>query len=120
MSDDTSDITDATYVKNFTQALQYEYASKGLTIQHLAPMFVATKMNHFSDRIHKKSLFVPDAESYAKYAVSTLGVLDDSSGYWTHGIQTFFTKLPPEWIRMYIGGYLNQLFREDYLRNLKS
>lgn len=76
-----------TYIKNFTQALRYEYASSGVTIQHLAPMFVATKMNHFSEKIYRKSLFVPDPRSYSKYAVSMLGKLDDSSGYWTHGIQ---------------------------------
>ncbi|KAF7279265.1 hypothetical protein GWI33_007462 [Rhynchophorus ferrugineus] len=108
-----------TYVKSFTKALQHEYASRGLTIQHLAPMFVATKMNHFSDKIYRKSLFVPDPENYAKYAVSMLGVLDDTTGYWAHGIQTFFTKLPPEAIRTYIGGYMNSLFREEYMQALK-
>ncbi|XP_050302916.1 inactive hydroxysteroid dehydrogenase-like protein 1 [Anthonomus grandis grandis] len=109
-----------TYIKNFTKALRYEYSSFGITVQHLAPMFVATKMNHFSDRIHQKSLFVPDPDSYAKYAVSMLGKLDDSSGYWSHGLQTFFTNLPPEWIRMHIGGYMNRIFRKDYLRIKKS
>ncbi|XP_066260716.1 inactive hydroxysteroid dehydrogenase-like protein 1 isoform X2 [Euwallacea similis] len=109
-----------TYVKNFTQALRYEYGNKGLTIQHLAPMFVATKMNHFSEKIYRRSLFVPDPESYARYAVSMLGKLDDSSGYWTHGIQTFFARIPPEWIRMHIGGYMNKFFREDYVKTKNS
>lgn len=79
-----------TYIKNFTQALRYEYASSGVTIQHLAPMFVATKMNHFSEKIYRKSFFVPDPRSYSKYAVSMLGKLDDSSGYWTHGLQVIW------------------------------
>ncbi|CAG9769090.1 unnamed protein product [Ceutorhynchus assimilis] len=105
-----------TYIRNFTRALRYEYSSDGITIQHLAPMFVATKMNSFSDRIYQKSLFVPDPDSYARYAVAVLGKLDESSGYWAHGIQTFLVTLPPEWIRMYIGGYMNNLFREDYLK----
>ncbi|KAL1514127.1 hypothetical protein ABEB36_003438 [Hypothenemus hampei] len=109
-----------TYIKNFTQALRYEYRGDGITIQHLAPMFVATKMNHFSDKIYRKSLFVPDPVSYSKYAVSMLGKVDDSSGYWAHDIQTFFTTILPEWIRMYIGGYMNKLFREDYLKSISE
>nr|AEE61795.1 unknown [Dendroctonus ponderosae] len=106
-----------TYIKNFTQALRYEYGDRGITVQHLAPMFVATKMNHFSAKIYQKSLFVPDPETYSRYAVSVLGKLDESSGYWAHGIQTFFTTLPPVWIRMYIGGYMNKIFRQDYLKS---
>ncbi|XP_049822590.1 inactive hydroxysteroid dehydrogenase-like protein 1 [Aethina tumida] len=104
------------YIKSFTAALRYEYANSGITIQHLAPMFINTKMNHFSNRLQKSSTFVPSASSYAKYAVSTLGKMDESTGYWSHGIQYFFTKIPPVWIRMYIGGYMNQTFRKDYFR----
>lgn len=44
-------------------------------------------MNSFSYRLQKTSLFVPDAEMYAKNAVNTLGVVDHSTGYWAHGIQ---------------------------------
>lgn len=50
-------------------------------------MFVNTKMNAFSQKLQKNNLFVPDPEEYAKYAVMTLGKVDESSGYWAHGIQ---------------------------------
>ncbi|XP_060518967.1 hydroxysteroid dehydrogenase-like protein 1 [Cylas formicarius] len=106
-----------TYVRNFTLALRSEYAPHGITIQHLAPMFVATKMNHFSEKINRKSLFVPDAESYARYAVATLGKMDNSTGYWTHGLQTFLCEIPPEWFRIYVGGHMNKIFRNDYLKS---
>ncbi|RZC36090.1 hydroxysteroid dehydrogenase-like protein 1, partial [Asbolus verrucosus] len=102
------------YIKSFTAALRYEYSKDGLTIQHLSPMFVNTKMNHFSDRLQKPSIFVPDADTYAKYAVGTLGKMDESTGYWAHGIQYFFTNIPPVWIRMYVGGYMNKSFRKEY------
>lgn len=75
------------YIKSFTQALRYEYTKCGLTIQHLSPLFVNTKINAFSNRLRTTTLFVPDAVSFAKYAVSTLGKVDHTTGYWTHGIQ---------------------------------
>lgn len=75
------------YIKSFSTALRYEYGGNGITIQHLAPMFVNTKMNDFSSKLRKNSFLVPDGEQYARYAISTLGKTDESSGYWTHGIQ---------------------------------
>lgn len=44
-------------------------------------------MNDFSQRLRESSTFIPDAATYAKHAVSTLGKMDESSGYWAHGIQ---------------------------------
>jgi 17beta-estradiol 17-dehydrogenase / very-long-chain 3-oxoacyl-CoA reductase len=102
------------YIKSFTTALRYEYAKDGLTIQHLSPMFINTKMNQFSHRLQVSSTFVPDATTYAKYAASTLGKMDVSTGYWTHGIQYFFMSMVPVWVRTYIGGHLNKSFRQDY------
>ncbi|VEN56439.1 unnamed protein product [Callosobruchus maculatus] len=108
------------YVRSFTAALRYEYGGTGITIQHLSPLFVNTKMNAFSSKLQKKSFFVPDAEEYARYAVMTLGNMDESSGFWSHGIQKFFIKLPPVWLRTYIGARMNLEFRKDYLESRKS
>lgn len=44
-------------------------------------------MNSFSHRLQENSLFVPDAKMWARYAVSMLGKVDHSTGYWAHGIQ---------------------------------
>lgn len=81
------------YVKSFTEALRYEYSGAGLTIQHLSPMFINTKMNDFSGRLRTTSLFVPDAPTYAKYAINTLGKVDHSTGYWAHGLQVCHTHI---------------------------
>lgn len=78
------------YIKSFSEALRFEYSRHGITIQHLSPMFINTKMNNFSNRLRETSLFVPDAQTYAKYAIKTLGVVDHSTGYWAHGIQVRF------------------------------
>lgn len=75
------------FIKNFTEALRYEYQKDGITVQHLSPLFVNTKMNAFSYRLQKTSLFVPDADMYARNAVNTLGIVEHSTGYWSHGFQ---------------------------------
>ncbi|CAG9859567.1 unnamed protein product [Phyllotreta striolata] len=105
------------YIKSFTAALRFEYSRYGITIQHLAPFFVDTKMNAFSKKLQRNGFLIPDAEEYAKYAVMTLGKMDESSGYWTHGIQTFFTKFSPVWLRTYVGAHINLNLRKDYLLN---
>lgn len=56
-------------------------------MQRLSPLFINTKINAFSHRLQKNSLFVPDADTYACKAVNTLGVVDHSTGYWAHGFQ---------------------------------
>ncbi|CAB0039332.1 unnamed protein product [Trichogramma brassicae] len=104
------------YVRSFSEALRAEYAKYGLTIQHLTPLFVNTKMNAFSQRLQVSSLFVPDAPTYAKNAIATLGKVNTSTGYWAHGIQNFFTLIPPVWIRMKIGQTMNQVLRDDYFK----
>ncbi|KAK0086487.1 hypothetical protein PV325_003101 [Microctonus aethiopoides] len=91
------------YLKSFSDALRIEYKKFGITVQHLTPLFVNTKMNAFSSRLQVSSVFVPDATTYAKNAVATLGKIDTSAGYWAHGIQTFFTLIPPKWIRTRVG-----------------
>lgn len=108
------------YIKSFTASLRYEYGEHGLTIQHLGPFFVNTKMNKFSDRFQKNSFMVPDPDMYARYAVSILGRQDKSTGYWTHGIQSFLTEIAPEWIRMHIGGQMNKHLRNEYLSEQKK
>lgn len=104
------------YVKSFSDAIRAEYSRFGITVQHLAPLFVNTKMNAFSSKLQVSSVFVPDATTYAKNAVATLGKIDSSTGYWAHGIQEFFTVIPPVWVRTKIGQILNQTFRDDYFK----
>lgn len=76
-----------TYIRNFTAAIRYEYSKYGISVQHLSPLFVSTKMNSFSQRLMSANILVPDAETYARNAVSTLGKSDCTTGYWAHGIQ---------------------------------
>lgn len=102
------------YIKSFTEALRIEYKEDNITVQHLFPLFVNTKMNAFSYRLQETTLFVPDAKMYASNAVNTLGIVNHSTGYWAHGIQYFFMRLPPVWIRTLVGEFMTHSFRSDY------
>lgn len=108
------------YIRSFSDALRAEYSRFGLTVQHLAPFFVSTKMNAYSDRLQVSSIFVPDPGTYAKNAITTLGKMNSSTGYWGHAIQKIFTVIPPVQIRTKIGQFLNEGFRQDYFKRQKS
>ncbi|XP_012060813.1 PREDICTED: inactive hydroxysteroid dehydrogenase-like protein 1 [Atta cephalotes] len=43
------------YMKSFSDALRAEYSRFGVTIQHLSPLFVNTKMNAFSSKLQSQS-----------------------------------------------------------------
>ncbi|KAG9462606.1 hypothetical protein GDO78_013743 [Eleutherodactylus coqui] len=75
------------FLEMFTRSLQYEYASQGIFIQSLTPLFVVTKMVDFSESFQKKSLLVPLAKEYAHSAVRTIGVSLRTAAYWSHSIQ---------------------------------
>lgn len=108
------------YIKSFTAALRFEYKNSGITIQHLAPFFVNTNMNGFIPVVQRRNILIPTTEDYAKFAVMTLGKLEESSGYWTHGIQAFFTKMVPTWLGIQMGAYLNKNFRKNYFNHNKQ
>lgn len=107
------------YMKSFSDALRAEYSRFGVTVQHLSPFFVNTKMNAYSSRLQVSSIFVPDATTYAKNAIATLGKVNSSTGYWAHSIQKFFILIPPIWIRTKVGQILNESFRQDYFKQQK-
>ncbi|XP_013181470.1 PREDICTED: inactive hydroxysteroid dehydrogenase-like protein 1 isoform X1 [Papilio xuthus] len=108
------------YVRSLTLAIREEYASHGIYVQHLSPLFIATKMNAFSPRLERGGLLVPDASTYARHAVAALGRVHDTTGYWLHGIQYFFIKVAPEWMRIKIGMYMNQDFRKEHFESVRS
>ncbi|XP_076166474.1 inactive hydroxysteroid dehydrogenase-like protein 1 [Ptiloglossa arizonensis] len=108
------------YINSFSKAIRAEYSRFGLTVQHLTPFFVNTKMNAFSDRLQVSSIFVPSATTYAKNAITTLGKTNTSTGYWIHGIQKIFTLIPPTQIRTKIGLFMNESFRQEYFKQKRT
>uniref|UniRef100_S4P897 Steroid dehydrogenase n=3 Tax=Pararge aegeria TaxID=116150 RepID=S4P897_9NEOP len=76
-------------------------------------------MNTFSQRLLDGNFLVPDAPTYARHAVCTLGRVHTTTGYWLHGIQYLFIKMAPEWLRIKIGAHLNRGFREEHMQKVK-
>ncbi|XP_014485198.1 PREDICTED: inactive hydroxysteroid dehydrogenase-like protein 1 [Dinoponera quadriceps] len=105
-----------TYMKNFSESIRMEYSRFGITVQHLSPFFVTTKMNEYSHRFKISSLFVPDATTYARNAVATLGKVDNSTGYWAHSIQKCLIVVAPLWIRLKMSNLIAHVLRRDYFK----
>ncbi|KAG5323138.1 HSDL1 protein, partial [Acromyrmex heyeri] len=108
------------YVKRFSDALRAEYSKFGVTVQHLSPLFVNTKMVAFSSKLQISSIFVPDATTYARNAIAILGKIDSSTGYWAHSIQKFIILMVPVWIRTKLGQIMNESFRQDYFKQQRQ
>ncbi|XP_037927431.1 hydroxysteroid dehydrogenase-like protein 1 [Teleopsis dalmanni] len=90
------------YNRSLTLALQYEASHYGIHVQLVSPHFVVTKINSYSRVIMRGGLFIPDPEKYARWAVSTIGSVELTSGYFWHGIQCAIGKLFPSNLRTYI------------------
>lgn len=75
------------YITYFTQALEQELAEHNVTVQLVKPMFVTTKMNEYSDTVMQGGFLIPNARSFARSAVFTLGKTSETNGFWTHGLQ---------------------------------
>ncbi|XP_043937877.1 inactive hydroxysteroid dehydrogenase-like protein 1 [Protopterus annectens] len=84
------------YLDHFSRSLHYEYASKGIFVQSLMPFDVASHRTAAFDDSH--SWLVPSARTYARCAVSTLGLSNRTTGYWSHTLQFLFAQYMPEWL----------------------
>jgi len=71
------------YVNWLSSILRKEYASTNIVIQTVCPMMVATKMS----KVRKSSLFVPTATQFARSAVKSIGLIDETTGCLVHEAQ---------------------------------
>ncbi|XP_016145791.1 very-long-chain 3-oxoacyl-CoA reductase-A-like [Sinocyclocheilus grahami] len=70
------------FVDFFSLGLQAEYKCKGIIIQSVLPFFVATKMT----RIRKPTLDKPTPERYVAAELTTVGLQDQTNGYFPHAV----------------------------------
>ncbi|KAL3842376.1 hypothetical protein ACJMK2_020397 [Sinanodonta woodiana] len=82
------------FVSFFSDCLQTEYGSSGITIQCVMPFFVATNMS----KIRKTSLFVPSASTYVQSALQTVGLEQETYGYFPHKLMGFGMEWLPKWL----------------------
>lgn len=81
------------FVDNFSQSLQAEYASKGIVVQSLVPFFVVSNMTKM-----RKSFTTPDAATFARQALATLGHDGKTAGFWPHNLMHFVLQSLPPWL----------------------
>lgn len=105
------------FVDYFSEALRDEYGNCNITIQLLCPFFVSTKIIEFSDALRQTNLFVPDPYTYASQAVKTLGVIDNTTGYWPHRLQYAVILLASVWLRSFVAGIIGRKLRSKYLKD---
>uniref|UniRef100_A0A1A9WL19 Uncharacterized protein n=1 Tax=Glossina brevipalpis TaxID=37001 RepID=A0A1A9WL19_9MUSC len=102
------------YIRSLSLAIECELYEHNITVQCVIPGFVVTKMNQFSETLLQGNYFTPPAETYARWAVFTLGKTKETTGYWTHAMVYCFIKLFPEWLRMRVGHFATKQFRTEY------
>lgn len=81
------------FVERFSESLNAEYSSKGITVQCQVPFYVATKLAKM-----RKSVMVPTAEEYARMSVGWVGHGGVVSPYWLHALQGWVMKKLPGFI----------------------
>jgi len=88
------------FVEYFSQTLEYEYGkSHNIHVQTLTPSYISTKMTKWSNVLQKPGFVTPNAQTFAKSAIATIGRTNNTTGYWSHGIQWFFYEwLTPDWL----------------------
>ncbi|KAL7027384.1 hypothetical protein ACKWTF_005420 [Chironomus riparius] len=107
------------YTKTFTIALRKELAEYNVKAHLLIPMFVRTKMTDFTTTPKRGNIFFPNAESYVKATINTLGYYSQTCGYWNHNIQYILLNLIPEFVRVFIAHKVNKVFRQQYYNQQK-
>ncbi|XP_057372750.1 inactive hydroxysteroid dehydrogenase-like protein 1 [Daphnia carinata] len=107
------------YVDYFSRALSHEVRNSGVTVQTLIPFYIATNLTKFSDFIGRQSVLVPNAQTFVRSALSTLGICDRTTGYWSHELQLFSCNVVPTWFWIRFGGMMQQFLRRDALKKRK-
>ncbi|CAN9501753.1 unnamed protein product [Ophioblennius macclurei] len=85
------------FVIHFSQCLQAEYKSKGVTVQCVVPAMVSTNMTLNM----KVNCCVKSAPAFAREALNTVGHSSYTNGCLSHALQDVaLTLLLPDWLRM--------------------
>ncbi|KAJ7998380.1 hypothetical protein DPEC_G00222100 [Dallia pectoralis] len=104
------------FVDFFSRGLQEEYKAKGIIVQSVLPFFVATKMT----RIRKPTLDKPTPERYVAAELGTIGLQDQTNGYFPHAVMGWLTTvLVPIQLVIYFGARMNRAQRTGYLKRRK-
>ncbi|GAB1610918.1 inactive hydroxysteroid dehydrogenase-like protein 1 [Argonauta hians] len=108
------------YVDYFVQALRYEYRNSGVIFQSLVPLYVATRMTHYSETLSNPNLLIPSASVYARHAIATLGFSNRTTGYWPHSLLLWLLTKLPDSLWMWGASHLNNGLRRQRRRGISG
>ena len=101
----------------FTKSMQVELSTSGVTMQNMAPLFVATKMS----KIRKPRLDAPSAAQWARAAVKHIGYETTSSPYWFHALEWYcFARVPSFLLNNYLLNMHKGFRRAWYKKQAKA
>ncbi|XP_011500428.1 PREDICTED: hydroxysteroid dehydrogenase-like protein 1 [Ceratosolen solmsi marchali] len=103
------------YVRYFSDAIRSEYKKTKLTIQCLSPSYINTNLINF-DVSFKNRYFFPDAITYVKSAIATLGRIDSTTGYWAHDLQEFILLFIPAGLITNFVFFKHKAARKNYIK----
>ncbi|XP_068116268.1 very-long-chain 3-oxoacyl-CoA reductase [Hyperolius riggenbachi] len=104
------------FVDFFSQGLQAEYRSKGITVQSVLPFYVATKLS----KIRKPTWDKPTPETYVRSALSTVGVQSRTNGFLPHALLGWLTSSLPTCLAMKLAMNVNKGIRARFLKRAKK
>ncbi|CAI4229020.1 unnamed protein product [Auanema sp. JU1783] len=100
------------YLAWFTAILRREYADTGIIFQTVCPMLVATKMS----KVKKQSFFTPGADTFAESALRSVGIVQDTTGFFSHQIQAEIFNWIPAFIKEHLAEKFSKGTRAAALR----
>ncbi|XP_066276105.1 very-long-chain 3-oxoacyl-CoA reductase-like [Branchiostoma lanceolatum] len=103
------------FVDYFSRCLAHEYRSKGIIIQSVTPHFVATKLSG----IRKSNPLVPNATSYVRSALNTVGLADHTFGYYLHALEGWLLDLLPQRLAISLSASILSSARKAALKRLQ-
>lgn len=108
------------FVDRFSEILEFECRSSGITVQTLIPFGVVTNIMKFTPPLMKESWMLPFPPRYAYHALSTLGYAQCTTGYWAHSLQIWALGTIPSWLRMPLLWKIITFSQKKYKINLKN
>ncbi|XP_053304872.1 inactive hydroxysteroid dehydrogenase-like protein 1 [Spea bombifrons] len=94
------------YLDRLSRDLHLELSPKGIFVQTLMPLCIATKSMTSCRKLHRFPILAPTPETYARHAVQTLGVSSRTAGYWAHSFQLVVAQWIPRWMCWSLGRFL--------------
>ncbi|XP_055643604.1 putative steroid dehydrogenase 4 [Toxorhynchites rutilus septentrionalis] len=104
------------FLNSITAALQLELSGSGVECQLVTPIFVNTNMTQQWQSIDLWTLFSVGVERFTRMAVWTIGKVESTTGYWSHGLQLTILSSAPQWALETLIAFIMRLARRKVFR----